>query len=72
MTSNKAFRDLYLFLSNKKCDNTHKQTKEFCRINGIDFERFYDEHLKTTGGCCCDCEILMNTVEERQEDLCIN
>jgi len=67
----KTFGDLYSFLANKKCDNTHKQTKEFCRKNRIDFDKLYEKHLKTTGGCCCDCEILMNTVEQRQEDLLI-
>jgi hypothetical protein len=80
----KTFGDLYSYLENfikfgdgKKepmingCDNKHTRTKEFCKLNGINFEKLYKEHLKTTGGCCCDCEVLLNTADKIKEDLCI-
>ena len=72
----KTFGDLYSYIGNyiefgikkKQCDSTHKRTKEFCELNGINFERLYKIHLKTTGGCCCDCEILLNTVNQREHN----
>ncbi len=49
------------------CDNTHKRTKEFCKKFNINFDKLYSKILKPNGGCCCDCEILMNVADKIDE-----
>ena len=41
------------------CYNDHTHTRDFCRINNIDFDELY-LLLSDLGGCCCDCEVYYN------------
>jgi len=80
----RTYGDLYSYLENyirfgngktepmiEGCDHKHTKSKEFCELNGINFDRLYKEVLKPTGGCCCDCEILMNTANRKEAAECL-
>lgn len=45
-----------------RCCNDHRYTREFCRMRGLDVERVIAE-VGRHGGCCCDCEVLLNATE---------
>jgi hypothetical protein len=53
----------------KDCDNTHKITKEAVNDSFPDDPEKIDEAMQWLtdhGGCCCDCEIIMNIVGYEQ------
>lgn len=51
---------LFEYLEKHECYNDHSFTRTFCKENEINFDELYPL-LKDTGGCCCDCEVLLNT-----------
>jgi hypothetical protein len=55
-------------LSEEECDNTHSITKGICNLKGLPEEAVL-EFCRQNGGCCCDCEILMNMSPDEKPHL---
>ena len=48
-----------LCLEKPGCDNTHRHTREWAIGRAKDPEEVI-EYVAARGGCCCDCEVLLN------------
>ena len=44
-----------------ECDRSHRLTIEFAARRGLDVADLLDV-VKSLGGCCCDCEVLLNVM----------
>jgi hypothetical protein len=49
-----------------ECDNSHRYTREWAELHGLDAEPLI-ESLAQYGGCCCDCEVAINVPDRFYE-----
>jgi len=63
-TTKELFSYLQEHMDKFGCNGTRRYTKLFCKMNKINFDKLAEEFLDETGGCCCDCEVLMNSLRD--------
>ncbi len=56
------FNHLEESLARQDCDNSHCHTREWAAGRGVSAGEQTQllDYLESRGGCCCDCEVLLN------------
>ena len=58
-----SLENLLDYLAEQGCDNTHRHSVRWLQLHGFDVDEAL-ELLAKYGGCCCDCEVLLNVDPE--------